>query len=560
MLRSAASRRVGRNEDLALATDRDDSYDRAATRSLVSRFENYELMLDQQGRPIELGRGAMGVTYKAFDIDLRVPVALKVITDRNVEDQGARLRFLREARAAASVRHPNVASVFHLGKSGGEYFYAMEFVEGETLERMIRRSGRLDVKLALEITAQVAAGLAAVQSRNLVHRDIKPSNVMARLQDQRLEEVKIIDLGLAKKVSEEHTLSTVGAFVGTPPYASPEQFAGIPIDIRSDLYSLGVTLWEMVGGKLPFGGSVADLMYQHQHTAPPTEKLRGVPAPVISLLQVLLEKDPGQRIQDPAQLHEALKKVNRAIASNSILTAKELRRGNDQATEQSLKRKPSRHSLRWLGAGVASLMFGALLLYCHREGFSSQRNVGTVATEESIAVLPFESLSDNKADTYFADGIQDEILCNLARVSHLKIISRTSVMRFRPGDNLRSIAESLGVATVVEGTVRRDGNRVRIIIRLVEARTDNTLWCESYDRLLTDIFAVQSEIGQSVAANLRSRMAAGEQKQIEPKPNNNHAGCGRYLRTSELVLKTPEGIIGAVRNLIQAIPFIPSVG
>src|SRR5271169_1274022 len=215
----------------------------------LQRFEHYELVTGEDGKPVELGRGAMGVTYKAFDIDLRCPVTLKVISENYLGDQSARLRFLREARAAASVRHPNVASVFHLGGTGKNYFYAMEFVEGETLESLIKRSGRLEVKLALEIATQVAAGLVAVHKQNLVHRDIKPSNVMVSLEEGGAVTAKLIDLGLAKSINEplsEAVISMPGAFAGTPEFASPEQFAGVGVDIRSDLYSLGVTLWEML--------------------------------------------------------------------------------------------------------------------------------------------------------------------------------------------------------------------------------------------------------------------------------------------------------------------------
>src|SRR6516164_3562313 len=166
------------------------------------RFEHYELVTGEAGKPVELGRGAMGVTYKALDVNLHCPVTLKVIGERYLGDESVRLRFLREARAAASVRHPNVASVFHLGRTGSSYFYAMEFVEGETLEHLIRRSGRVEVKLALEIATQLAAGLAAVHKQKLVHRDIKPSNIMVRLKDDSVITAKIIDLGLAKAVNE----------------------------------------------------------------------------------------------------------------------------------------------------------------------------------------------------------------------------------------------------------------------------------------------------------------------------------------------------------------------
>ncbi|MBV8223833.1 MAG: serine/threonine protein kinase, partial [Verrucomicrobia bacterium] len=212
------------------------------------RFDHYELVTGGDGAPVELGRGAMGVTYKALDINLRCPVTLKVISERYLGDESARARFLREARAAASVRHPNVASVFHLGRTGSIYFYAMEFVEGETLDSLMKRSGRLEVKLALEIATQVAAGLAAIHEQNLVHRDIKPTNIMVRLKEEGGVTAKIIDLGLAKTLDESASkagISSPGAFAGTPEFASPEQFAGVGVDIRSDLYSLGVTLWAM---------------------------------------------------------------------------------------------------------------------------------------------------------------------------------------------------------------------------------------------------------------------------------------------------------------------------
>jgi serine/threonine protein kinase len=217
----------------------------------TQRFEHYELVMGEDGKPVELGRGAMGVTYKAFDVDLHCPVTLKVVNEKYLGDESARLRFLREARAAASVRHPNVAWVLHLGRTGQNYFYAMEFVEGETLEKLIKRSGPLEAKLALEIATQVAAGLDAIHELNLVHRDIKPTNIMVRLKEERGLTVKIIDLGLAKTLDEsasEAGISSPGAFVGTPEFASPEQFAGVGVDIRSDLYSLGVTLWVMVTG------------------------------------------------------------------------------------------------------------------------------------------------------------------------------------------------------------------------------------------------------------------------------------------------------------------------
>jgi serine/threonine protein kinase len=275
----------------------------------TQRFEHYELVRREDGTSVVLGRGAMGVTYKAFDVDLRCTVTLKVISEKYLGDAPAQLRFLREARSAASVRHPNIASVFHLGKTGSSYFYAMEFVEGETLEKFIKRSGCLEVNVALEIVTQVTAGLVAVHKRKLVHRDIKPSNIMVSLEEGGAVSVKIIDLGLAKSLDEPGTqtaISTPGAFAGTPEYASPEQFAGLPIDIRSDLYSLGATLWEMLTGRAPFQGTAGEVMHQHQHAPLPLEQLKDVPQPLVVLLETLLQKDPAKRPQNPAELQALL--------------------------------------------------------------------------------------------------------------------------------------------------------------------------------------------------------------------------------------------------------------
>ncbi len=309
------------------------------------RFEHFELVTGEDGKALELGRGAMGVTYKAFDINLHCPVTLKVISERYLGDESARLRFLREARAAASVRHPNVASVFHLGRTGDSYFYAMEFVEGETLEKLIKRSGRLEVKLALEIATQVAAGLAAVHEQHLVHRDIKPTNIMVRLKEEGGVTAKIIDLGLAKTVDEsasEAGISSPGAFAGTPEFASPEQFAGVQVDIRSDLYSLGVTLWIMVTGQTPFRGPSAEVMYQHQHAPLPLERLKDVAQPVVVLLEKLLEKDPAQRFQTPDELLKAMPTITGAIEARRGITRRNLQQIPPRTSRVGTRKPPAR--------------------------------------------------------------------------------------------------------------------------------------------------------------------------------------------------------------------------
>src|ERR1700722_1126002 len=332
--------------------------DKPIPEQTAPQFEHYELVRDEDGKPVELGRGAMGVTYKAFDVDLRLPVTLKLISEKYIGAQTARLRFLREWRAAAKVRHSNVASVLHLGRSSQGYFYAMEFVEGETLESLIIRSGRLEVKLALEIVQQVAAGLTAVDKENLVHRDIKPSNIMVSSERGGDRTAKIIDLGLAKTVGasdSESVISVAGGFAGTPEFASPEQFAGVGGDICSDLYSLGVKLWEMLTGQTPFRGSPAEVMTQHQRGALPLKAVAGVPQPVVALLEVLLEKDPARRLQSPAALLKALPKVTAAVKTGRTITHQSLRELADQPPGASAKALEILSNLR----GV----FGRLILW-----------------------------------------------------------------------------------------------------------------------------------------------------------------------------------------------------
>ncbi|HXO96781.1 MAG TPA: protein kinase, partial [Chthoniobacterales bacterium] len=366
----------------------------------------------------------------------------------------------------------------------------------------------------------------AVHKPNLVHRDIKPSNIMVTSEEGGGVTAKIIDLGLVKRVGEaapESAISVPGSFAGTPEFASPEQFAGVGVDIRSDMYSLGVTLWVMLTGRPPFRGAPAELIYQHQHGVLPLELLKGVPQQLTALLEKLLDKDPKRRFQTPAELLKRL-----SVVKNEL----------EKPAEQE-------HAVQAPLARIASS--------------GRARSRWAKPQERSVAVLPFESLSASKRDTYFADGVQDEILSNLAKVSQLTVISRTSVMAFRPGDNrnLRSIAESLGVANVVEGTVRRDGKHVRLTIRLVDARRDKTLWSEIYDRSLTDIFAIQSEIAQEVASKLNVRLSSKQQKGIEEKITKDLEAYDLYLRAKEIIGNCLLFFMGAERNsLLDAIKLL----
>jgi WD40 repeat protein/serine/threonine protein kinase len=281
-------------------------------------FAHYEVEIGPDGKPVQLGQGAMGVTYKALDTLLLRPVALKVIASRLLENESLKTRFVREARAAASLRHPNIASVFYLGSTKSSYFYAMELVTGRTLENIIAARHPPDVDLALEIAVQVASALAAAHQAGLVHRDIKPANLIVSFDERNRPTVKLIDFGLVKmtaEVSDDSSVSEPGMFLGTPRYASPEQFSDGRVDIRSDIYALGIVLWEMLAKTTPFTGSTAQIAGQHLQASLPMRQVKHLPQPIVALLTHLLEKDPSDRPQTPEELLAILKVTMRSLGA-----------------------------------------------------------------------------------------------------------------------------------------------------------------------------------------------------------------------------------------------------
>jgi serine/threonine protein kinase/Tfp pilus assembly protein PilF len=511
------------------------------------RFQHYELCLREDGTRHELGHGAMGITYLALDANLGSQVALKIISARFARDAEARERFRREARAAAQLRHPNVASVFHFGETpAGDCFYAMEFIDGETLETRVRRDGPLPTAPALEIATQVARALLAAESHTLVHRDLKPSNLMVLANDPGGADslvVKVIDFGLAKAVAALQSASDPHAgFSGTPDFASPEQFnaAKVLLDARSDIYSLGVTLWYLLCGCTPFAGRV--LGEAHDHTLP-LEQLTKVPPQVIALLRSMLAVNPADRPQSARELLAALHRCR-----ESLVAAPRRRR--------MLK-------LTALALGLLIVSTVALTKY-----FSHPQPAATAiaAPEKSIAVLPFENLSEEKANAFFTEGVQDEILTHLARMADLKVISRTSVMQYKSGAprNLREIGQQLGVAHVVEGSVQRAANKVRVNAELVDARTDAHLWAQTYDRDLADVFAIQSEIAKAIADQLQAKLSPNEKKAIEQPPTTDLAAFDLYSRAKSLLLAASFSITGepdlrkAIELLDEAVKRDPS--
>src|SRR5438128_5268811 len=436
------------------------------------RYAHFEVEVGADGLPVELGAGAMAITYRARDTVLNSAVALKVIDRRVAQNPGARSRFLREARAAANIHHPNVARVTYYGEQDGECFYAMELVEGETLEARVRRDGPMPFALALEVIEQAARALAVAEVCGVVHRDIKPSNLMLESDASGALTVKLIDYGVAKVMgpqADPGCEQTQAGFIGTPAFASPEQFASAGqsrIDTRSDIYSLGVTLWYLLTGRTPFVGRTMEEIRVRQTSELPFEQLRSLhlPGQVITLLKSMLAPDPKDR---PQTAHELLSAVHRCY--------------------ERIKPEPrSRRRTGVLAGAALTLAIAAVALGT----WMYQRTRAFTPMERSIAVLPFENLSSDKENAYFAEGIQDEILTRLSKIADLKVISRTSTQNYKTAPkNLPEIAKQLGVAHILEGSVQKSADAVRVNVQLIKAANDSHLWSDTFDRKLNDIFS-----------------------------------------------------------------------
>jgi serine/threonine protein kinase/predicted Zn-dependent protease len=472
-------------------------------------FGDFEIAQHDDGSLWELGCGAMGVTYRATDRVLHRTVALKVIEVPAAagNSQSVRERFLREARAAAALKHPNVAGVFQFGAvpESDRCYYAMELVEGETLEAIVRRDGPLKAESALALAIQVTRALTEAAAHGLIHRDLKPSNIMVASADATTAQLsaKVIDFGLAKTTNApSETDLTQGGFVGTPSFASPEQFDHAPADARSDIYSLGVTLWYALTGQVPYPGkTIAKIRDRQLNADLPVEQLaeRKIPAPLIEILRRTLAMDPTQRPASARELLETLEACRAQLVRPNALT-------------------PHR-TIRKIAALVVLFVIAPAILFA----FVLLRPRASHAMplpEKSIAVMPFENLSQEPENAYFAGGVQDELLSDLARIADLKVISRTSVMQYQDGRerNLREIGRTLGVANIVEGSVQRSGHHVRVVAQLIDARTDAHLWGETYDRDLSDIFAIQTEIAEQIAGQLQAKISPQEKAMLAEKP------------------------------------------
>ena len=490
------------------------------------RLGNYQI-LD------EIGRGGMGVIYRARQRHSRRIVALKRILPHHADSHDTLIRFRREAEAAASLDHPNILPIYEVSEGeDGFPFFSMKFASGGSLLES-KAALQTDTRQAIALMAKVSRGVAYAHSQSILHRDLKPGNI---LLDGRGEPM-VSDFGLAKWLDASSDLTRTLTIFGTPGYIAPEQASGPASGLKAtaDVYSLGAILFDLIAGRPPFLGEHAlSVIKQAEEKRAP--KLRSLVSKVDRDLETIcarcLEREPTLRYPSAGDLAEDLERWldGRPVVARPVSFPVRIWRWG--------RRNPK------LAASVAGSILGGLgVLILVTLAFlpgTSRFGPSPVIFEKSIAVLPFENLSDNKENAYFADGVQDEIISDLSKVADLKVISRTSALQYRSDTkrNLKQIAAELGVAHIVEGTVQRVGERVKISAQLIDARTDTHLWSATLDRSLADVFAVQSEVAFNIVSQLKAKLSSAEEMAIKEKPTSDLVAYDRFARAKVLIEST----------------------
>jgi serine/threonine-protein kinase len=484
------------------------------------RAGNYEVLE-------EIGRGGMGVIYRARQRHSRRTVALKRMVSYHADSRETRERFRREAEAAASLDHPNILPIYEIGQGeDGLPFFSMKYAAGGSLQTaapVLRTQPRECIRLM----AKVARAMQYAHEHGILHRDLKPGNI---LLDGRGEPF-VTDFGLAKWLDTTTDLTRTLTIFGTPGYIAPEQAKGSAAKLTpaADIYSLGAILFDLFAGRLPFLGEHPLAVIQ-QASEKPAPKLRLLSPAVDRDLETIvtrcLECDPNARYPSAAALAEDLERwlEGQPVVARRVRAPARVWRW-------------SRRNPILAGAATACVLLVLAVVWLLREQFSAAR---PLAPDKSIAVLPFENLSRDPDNAFFTDGVQDEILTALARIAHLKVISRTSVMEYKSGiaRDLREIGQQLGVAHVLEGSVQRAGNRVRVNAQLVDTRTDAHLWAQTYDRDFADVFAIQSDVAKAIANQLQAKLSASEQTAIAQLPTGDLTAFLLYNRAKSLLVLT----------------------
>jgi serine/threonine protein kinase/tetratricopeptide (TPR) repeat protein len=494
----------------------------------------------------EIGRGGQGIVYRARQKSLNRTVAVKVIGLGHWGSTPHLRRFRQEAEAAARLEHPQIVPIYEIGERDGSCYFSMQFIEGGQLDEILRREA-MPARRAAELLVKIARTVQFAHEHGILHRDIKPGNILL----DRHREPHLTDFGLARLIEQESTVTNSFDLLGTPSYIAPEQAAGHVKDLTAaaDVYGLGAVLYQMLTGEPPFaGGTTYETIRMVLETEPRNPRLRNpkVDVDLATICLKCLEKDPRKRYPTAAALAEDLERWLRhepvqARPANAFTR-----------TRKWIRRNPTMAALIPSLAAVAVLAFIAFW------------NHEPAALPAGIAVLPFQNLSDDKASASLADGLQDDILTKLAKIAQLKVISRTSVMSYRGQHNIRQIGDALRVSHVLEGSVRKIDNRIRLNAQLIDARTDTHVWAEQYDRDSSEIFALQSEIAQKVAEQLGAKISAAEKLSIERPPTTDLVAFDLYTRARNLFLAATnsnsgkEDLLEAADLLNQALARDPS--
>ena len=478
----------------------------------------------------------MGEVYLAQDTLLDRKVAIKILPAESHADEPAKKRLVIEARAAAKLDHPNICSVYEVGEADGRQFIAMQYVEGETLNVRAARKP-LDVSEILSIATQVADALAEAHAHTIIHRDIKPANIILTRRGQ----AKVMDFGLAKSIggtvdSEAKTesfLTAPGTILGTLPYMSPEQVTGDQIDARSDIFSFGALLYELVSGRQPFAGDSAAATASAILTHEPPSLSRfaaEIPDELQRIVRKCLEKDREQRYQSARDLTIDLQNIRRQVESAPVESLSQSRLpSKSTATERSPSVSRSKgwpQSRTLLAIAVLALVGAGIYLY-----FSRRQPVSTTLPIRSLAVLPLENLSGDPAQEYFADGMTEAVTSELAKIGALRVISRTSAMQYKGvRKSLPEIARELNVDGIVQGSVLRSGGRVKITAQLIRGGTDQHMWSGEHVRELTDVLALQSDVARAIAKQVQIQLTAQETVRLSSSAKVNPEAHDAYLR------------------------------
>ncbi|MCJ7459415.1 MAG: protein kinase [candidate division Zixibacteria bacterium] len=462
----------------------------------------------------KLGEGGMGVVYKAQDIKLQRLVALKFLPPHVAENPEEKARFIQEAQSASALNHPNVTTIHGIEESPEGLFIAMEYIEGKTLKRIVEEE-TLSIKKVLDIGIQTCEGLALAHEKGIVHRDIKSDNIMVTFRGQ----VKIMDFGLAK-LKGATKLTQTGSTLGTLAYMSPEQAQGEEVDQRSDIFSFGVILYELLTGKLPFAGEhQAAVIYSiiNEYPQPVVRYNNQVSAKLEDMVFKALAKDKEERYQHADELLADLRRERKSLeyVKTAVTT-------QPAEPPKVVKRKTIRLLIGVLGILILIIVYFAFL---------KQKEPTTVSGKPSIAVLYLQNLSENKGDEYFAAGMTEDIITQLSKIGGLRVLSRSDVEEFK-GKTVkpREVADKLKVNYVMEGSVRKYGDKIRIACQLIKASDGFHVWAESYDRQMEDLFAIQADVAKSVAQALKVALAPPELAMIEKKPTLNVQAYNYYLQ------------------------------